>query len=101
MPTTPAPVTTTTGQASTTAVASSTVRLNSTTPIDIDDWRLIMGDKFNTLQVLAITELVFAFIIFVFGHRVEIFWSLSTSPDRTVMARTGGVNGNFELSTFI
>ena len=63
--------------------------------LDIDDWRLIMGDKFNTLQVLAITELVFAFIIFVFGHRVEIFWSLSTSPDRTVMARTGGVNGNF------
>ena len=73
VPTTPAPVTTTTAQATTTAVTS-TVGLNttswwnSTTPIDIYDWRQIMGDKFNTLQILAITELVFAFIIFVFGH---------------------------------
>ena len=73
MPTTPAPVTTTTAQATTTVGLNTTSSLNSTTPIDIYDWRQIMGDKFNTLQILAITELVFAFIIFVFGHRVDIF----------------------------
>ena len=59
VPTTPAPVTTTTTHETTT----------STAPIydEIYDWRQIMGDKLNTIQILAITELVLAFIIYISG----------------------------------
>ena len=34
-----------------------------------------MGDKLDTLQILAITELVLAFIVYVFGYRVNISYS--------------------------
>ena len=72
VPTTPAPVTTTTAHETTTAdwlVTTSWLNDTSTTPIndDIFDWRQIMGDKLGTLQILAITELVLAFIIYVSG----------------------------------
>ena len=72
VPTTPAPVTTTTTHETTTAdwlVTTSWLNSTSTIPIydEIYDWRQIMGDKLNTLQILAITELVLAFIIYVSG----------------------------------
>ena len=70
VPTTPAPVTTTTAHETTTAdwlVTTSWLNDTSTTPIDIYDWRRIMGDKLDILQILAITELVLAFIIYVSG----------------------------------
>ena len=70
IPTTPAPITTTTTHETTTAdwfVTTSWLNDTSTTPIDIYDWRQIMGDKLDILQILAITELVLAFIIYVSG----------------------------------
>ena len=72
VPTTPAPVTTTTAHETTTAdwlITTSWLNDTSTTPIndDIFDWRQIMGDKLGSLQILAITELVLAFIIYVSG----------------------------------
>ena len=47
--------------------------LNSTTPNNTIgyDWRQIMEDRYDTLRILAITELAVAFIIYVLGQGVE------------------------------